>query len=121
MTLSDLMEAHANRDLYSQFPNWTMAKDPAAAPYCFHSDWINGLYLNYYFVANHITQFTQNDFFLKRPTYRTGWNLGMIYRKHEGVCRNNGIENCQAGSNITICHYVNDEEMKQLYQQSMSQ
>jgi hypothetical protein len=113
MSISDLMNAHASRDNYADFPDWS-----ASYPYCLHSDWATGFYTNFYQVSNHITDFVDNrPEYEDWPMYRLGWSLGRwsLRTNNEpfhGVCLNEGPEKCKADAQI--CHRLSAENMTNL-------
>jgi hypothetical protein len=119
MSVSDLMHAHASRERYEDFPNWSEQRD--IGPYCFHSDWAVGYYLNYYRLSDHIEEWYEESsslsnwqtksFYFDLPTFRIGGNFGSLYKTSQGICMNDGVHNCD-GSNI--CHRLNPDEMNGL-------
>ena len=114
MSVSDLMDAHAARETYSSYPDWDSKSYP---PYCLHSDWATGYYVNTYHIPNHVSDLHgEESYFQDRPDTRIYWNLGIIYHKGKPRnCKNEGFEKCDSKSEI--CHRISPDHMKQLTDQ----
>jgi hypothetical protein len=105
MSVSDLMNAHASRENYADFPNWT-----STFPYCLHSDWATGFYINYYGIPNHVSEFSnETSSYINRPMYRIGWKLGSISKHVKGICKKDEATKCKSSSRI--CHRLSAENM----------
>jgi len=119
MSVSDLMDAHASREAY-----YGSDALSTSFPFCFHSDWILGHYMNHYHISSHVTEFKEPDpFYVKAydyhrymPTIRMGWSLGILYENKKKNpprnCYNDG-EKCPVGSQI--CHHLTTKQLKDIY------
>jgi hypothetical protein len=117
MSLSDLMDAHASRDFYTEFYHFKRA----LYPFCVHSDWVLGVYFNYYQVTEHVSHPLYNNpargqFFEHNPRFRIGSRLGILYKKP----RHNPPRNCRYGmedhrqdcpASAQLCHRQTPERM----------
>lgn len=131
MSVSDLMHAHASREAFYDADAMT-----ARFPFCFHSDWGVGHYVNHYRVSSHVTNFTQSDpqvmvhykslFSAPRyrdkpehtkvfPTYRIGWTLGLIFGNRPHLEQNCGHDNGRCAKQFPVCHRLSAKQMEDVY------
>jgi hypothetical protein len=91
MSLVDLIHAYVSAERYRDVDRWT-------AGYCMHSDWVLGYFVNFYNVSRHV----ENPYYRRVPQARIDpfANGSEIYRRPEGLCRNDGV--CREGDQV--CH-----------------
>mmetsp|Transcript_8175 Transcript_8175/g.13203 ORF Transcript_8175/g.13203 Transcript_8175/m.13203 type:complete len:216 (+) Transcript_8175:2-649(+) len=99
MSISDLMAAFAG---------------VTTSPYCMHSDWGIGYFINFYNISGVRWEGPGHWYPQVAQTriHPLGRQASYIYRNPGGECRLTG-ENCNTGS--LVCHYVNTTQMKGLW------
>ena len=94
MSVSDLMGVFSN-----------------AYPLCYHSDWIIGYFVNYYFLSKHV----ENPYFKDVEHARFhALDESEVYRRSTGNCVFDG-QKC--GIDSHVCHYMNETLMENLFSQ----
>jgi hypothetical protein len=98
MSITDLMQAHAESFPYSNYQKW---RQPG---YCIHGDWALGYYFNYYALSAQSTSFPKGNEFT-----RIDQTLGYHYDKLLGNCQHEGQPQCASDSHV--CHRLHGVSM----------
>ena len=108
MNLVELIYQYVNAHKYRDVKDWKYDDgSTGGGGFCMHSDWVIGYFVNYYNVSRHVME----PFYANVPHARIeSYKNSEIYRKGTGFCRNEGINNCEEGSEI--CHKVTTQFMK---------
>jgi len=122
MSVSDLMIAHSSRHAY-----YSQEALNTRLPFCFHSDWAMGHYMNHYHISSHVSEFSEPDEHYKyhynwhrgMPTVRMGWSFGILYANEKKNpprnCKHDGEEKCHVSA--MICHHLTGDQIKEIYDQ----
>ncbi len=107
MNLVELMYHYVNAHKYRDVKDWKYNNSTGGGGFCMHSDWVIGYFVNYYNVSRHVME----PYYANVPHARIeSYKNSEIYRRGTGFCRNEGINNCEEGSEI--CHKVKTQLMK---------